>query len=99
VLVLDEATSALDGESAEAVRRNAVELIEESRVDSGRGDGGRVGGGRGPGRGRAVGRTVLIITHMKEMMQCAENVAALNKGKVVEEGTYEELLRWEGGAL
>jgi ATP-binding cassette, subfamily B (MDR/TAP), member 1 len=45
-----------------------------------------------------VGRTVLIITHIKEMMQCAENVAVLNKGNVMEEGTYEELLRREGGA-
>jgi ABC-type polar amino acid transport system ATPase subunit len=52
VLVLDEATSALDGESAEVVRRNAMGLIEESRVESARGDGGRVGRGRAQERGQ-----------------------------------------------
>lgn len=87
VLVLDEATSALDGESAEVIRRTVTDLVEESRREA-------AAGHRGGG-----GMTVLIITHSKEMMACAENVVVLDKGSVVEEGRYRDLIRREGGRL
>ena len=54
------------------------------------------------------GITVIIITHSRDMMQCADNVAVLEQGRVAEEGGFRELLArkgklWEmlrvGGAL
>jgi len=43
---------------------------------------------------------VVIITHAKDMMAFADNVAVLEAGKVVEEGGFEELFsRGRGGGL
>jgi ATP-binding cassette subfamily B (MDR/TAP) protein 1 len=43
--------------------------------------------------------TVVIITHAKEMMAIAEHVVMLEKGSVVEEGSYRDLKRKKGGAF
>ena len=40
--------------------------------------------------------TVIVITHDKEMMKVAERIVVLDKGKVVESGSYEDLARKEG---
>ena len=54
------------------------------------------------------GMTVIIITHSRDMMLCADNVVVLERGRVAEEGSFKELLArkgklWEmlkvGGAL
>jgi ATP-binding cassette, subfamily B (MDR/TAP), member 1 len=107
ILVLDEATSALDGESADVGRRSIVSLIEQSR----RRERGHVVGRDASGRetsatveaaaasARTSSMTVLIITHAKKMMQCVENVVVLDKGNVVEVGSYGELVDWRGRAL
>lgn len=42
--------------------------------------------------------TVIMITHSREMMQCAERVVVLSYGEVVESGSLEELLG-RGGEL
>ena len=41
--------------------------------------------------------TVLIITHAKEMMAIADRIVMLDQGRVVEEGSYDELLARENG--
>ncbi len=111
ILILDEATSALDGESAEIVRKSIVSLIEESRPKhppppppprhhhhhDGWDENPTV-----PSAKASTGRmtmTVLIITHAKEMMACAENVVVLDQGRVVEEGRYADLVHRKGGWL
>jgi ABC-type multidrug transport system fused ATPase/permease subunit len=38
------------------------------------------------------GRTTIIITHRLELARRAERVVVLDRGKVVEEGTVDELL-------
>lgn len=40
--------------------------------------------------------TVIIITHSREMMEIAENVVVLDKGIIVEEGGFEELMGRNG---
>jgi ATP-binding cassette subfamily B (MDR/TAP) protein 1 len=43
--------------------------------------------------------TVVIITHAREMMAIAEHVVMLDKGRVVEQGSFGELKRKKGGAF
>ncbi|CAZ81089.1 unnamed protein product [Tuber melanosporum] len=40
--------------------------------------------------------TVIIITHSKEMMRCADRIVVMSKGGVVEDGRFEELCTGEG---
>ena len=47
---------------------------------------------------REKGLTVVIITHAEEMMRIASQVVVLERGRVVEKGGFEELMR-RGGAL
>lgn len=37
--------------------------------------------------------TIIIVTHKKDVMQIADKIVILNKGKIVGEGTHEELLK------
>lgn len=89
ILVLDEATSALDVESAGVVRETVRRLVV------GREDG--MGRGREKGKGKARKKkrkmTVIIITHARDMMAVAEKVIMLDKGRLVEEGRFDELRR------
>jgi ATP-binding cassette subfamily B (MDR/TAP) protein 1 len=85
ILILDEATSALDGQSAELVRNSVLALVEEERAKARK----RGGGTKGV-------LTVIIITHSRDMMACAENVVVLEAGRVAEEGGFEELLKRRG---
>ncbi|ODV73329.1 ATP-binding cassette a-factor transporter STE6 CYBJADRAFT_127994 [Cyberlindnera jadinii NRRL Y-1542] len=40
--------------------------------------------------------SVMMITHSKEMMKVADRLVVLNNGRVVEEGTYQDLYRKRG---
>jgi len=107
VLVLDEATSALDIASAGVVRETVLRLVRGSRSE--------IPGGGGASRARGGGvwdgvetvamdheerkMTVVIITHAKEMMAMAEHIVMLDKGRVVEKGSYKDLKRKKGGAF
>lgn len=37
--------------------------------------------------------TIIIITHKKDVMQIADKIVVLNKGKIVGQGTHEELMK------
>lgn len=37
--------------------------------------------------------TIIIITHKKDVMQIADKIVVLNKGKIVGQGSHEELMR------
>jgi ATP-binding cassette subfamily B (MDR/TAP) protein 1 len=65
--------------------------------DVGRG----VDSGYGGWKGKEVRKqmTVIIITHAREMMAIAEHVIMLDKGRVVEQGSFSELKRKKGGAF
>ncbi|CUS07101.1 unnamed protein product [Tuber aestivum] len=42
--------------------------------------------------------TIVIITHSKEMMRCADRIVVMSKGGIVEDGRFEELSE-RGGEL
>ncbi|KAF2703921.1 P-loop containing nucleoside triphosphate hydrolase protein [Pleomassaria siparia CBS 279.74] len=86
ILILDEATSALDVESSGIVRETIQNLVIERRrttVDMDR--------EKDKGGLERKDMTVIIITHAREMMAIAEHIIMLEEGRLVEEGTFEEL--------
>jgi ATP-binding cassette subfamily B (MDR/TAP) protein 1 len=111
ILILDEATSALDVLSAGVIRDTIKKLVRGTGVSSppmsprsrsgGVWDSRMVGSGWGRGKGKEPRRpmTVIIITHASEMMAIAEHVIMLDKGRVVEQGSFGELKRKRGGAF
>ncbi|KAF2201090.1 P-loop containing nucleoside triphosphate hydrolase protein [Delitschia confertaspora ATCC 74209] len=84
-LILDEATSALDVESAGIVRDTIQRLVLENQ--KGFDDNGRLNGEEIA----RPGMTIVIITHAREMMKIADRIIMLDRGRVVEEGGFEEL--------
>lgn len=42
------------------------------------------------------GRTVLVIAHRLSTVQSADTVAVVSDGKIVEQGTHDELLSKDG---
>jgi ATP-binding cassette subfamily B (MDR/TAP) protein 1 len=96
ILILDEATSALDVESAGIVRDTIHRLVKDSQKDYELGNFSRRDT-YGSRRTKRKHMTVIIITHAREMMAIAEHIVMLDKGRVVEEGSFDELRRkWRG---
>jgi ATP-binding cassette subfamily B (MDR/TAP) protein 1 len=106
ILILDEATSALDVESAGIIRDTIHKLVMERGKGEERGQAGaekpvserdrimsRSSNGTESGR---IDMTVIIITHAREMMAIADHIVMLDKGRVVEEGRYDDLKRGRG---
>ncbi|KAF1941570.1 multidrug resistance protein 2 [Clathrospora elynae] len=54
--------------------------------------------GQGENKGKKQ-MTVIIITHAREMMTIAEHIVMLDKGRVIEEGTFRALKKKRGGAF
>jgi len=91
VLVLDEPTSALDGESAGVVRNTIARLTHSSPA---------TGIESAPSRdGASEDMAVILITHSPAMMRVASHIIVLESGRVVQEGSYEELARQRRGAF
>lgn len=89
VLILDEPSSALDAEGESAVT-DAVNACRD----------GDVSGSRRGKRGRPTqSMGLLLITHRASTLQIADMIIVLKDGKIVEEGTYDELSGKKGSAL
>ena len=83
MLLLDEATSALDTASEAQVQAAVDALIEAKKA-----------GGAGGG-----GQTVLVIAHRLSTVKHADLVVVMDKGEVLECGTWAELAEKKGGAF
>lgn len=97
VLILDEATSALDVESAAIVRDSIRALIaaDRERVGSVHSAAGTLESA-GSRASVTEALTVIIITHGREMMKMADKVIMLDRGRLVEQGGYNELVERRG---
>ena len=109
VLILDEATSSLDIPSERMVQQGLAGLLRGTReagtreaasgrpVDRRAADSPLQTGPR-PGLGPGAGRTALIIAHRLSTVETADRVLVVHDGRVVEDGTPEQLIG-DGGAF
>jgi ATP-binding cassette subfamily B (MDR/TAP) protein 1 len=77
LLLLDEATSSLDTESEMAVQKALDELLSSNHPS------------RNSGK-KTI--TTVVIAHRLRTVQNANKIVVLQKGRVVEEGTHQELM-------
>ena len=103
-LVLDEPTNAMDRESAGIIRDTIASFLLREGVEGSAVSGahayrtardGRAAAGAGAGGGN-LDAAVILITHSVEMMRLASRIVVLEKGRVVQEGRFEELARRRG---
>ncbi|MDP5227597.1 MULTISPECIES: ABC transporter ATP-binding protein [Arthrobacter] len=85
VLILDEATSSLDIPSERLVQEGLARLLGGGAADA-HDDGAR----------QAERRTALIIAHRLSTVEIADRVLVVHDGRVVEDGTPEELIQGGG---
>ena len=87
LLLLDEATSALDAES-EALVQKALDVLIYGAGE----DGEPVSpSSRGSGK-----KTVVLVAHRLSTVINSHTIVAVDKGRVAEQGTHEELLEADG---
>ena len=84
VMIFDDALSAVDAETDARIRA----ALREHLAGSPEGTSGGLSGSIQP--------TVFLVAHRIATLQDADQILVLDGGKIVQRGTYEELLRQEG---
>jgi ATP-binding cassette subfamily B (MDR/TAP) protein 9 len=82
ILLLDEATSALDAESEAMVQEAIDNMISKDRY----------------GNDGAPSMTVVIVAHRLSTVRNADIIFVVDKGKVVESGSHDDLIQATDGA-
>ncbi|MGH3932954.1 MAG: ABC transporter ATP-binding protein [Pseudonocardiaceae bacterium] len=82
LLVADEPTAAMDARAEHAVFRSLQSL---SRA------------GRAPGDGTGPTRTTVLITHRLANIRHADQIIVMDRGRITEQGTHDELMVLGGG--
>ncbi|KIW90765.1 uncharacterized protein Z519_08548 [Cladophialophora bantiana CBS 173.52] len=85
ILLLDEPTSALDVENEATIR----DALDKATVASAAGN--KEENGESPGK-----RTMINISHRVETIKSAEMIFVVDKGTIIESGTFEELMQKKG---
>ncbi|KAK4935815.1 ATP-dependent permease [Elasticomyces elasticus] len=80
-LIQDPKILILD-EATSALDHESAEVIRRSIINLTRREGGKP--------------TVIVVTHVEEMMSFANHVVALDKGRMVEEGSFQDLVDRKG---
>ena len=103
LLILDEATSSLDVESATVIRNTIKQLLHvrhrhqnnQTHLKNNQQE-----PTNDDDEEEKKKMAVVIITHNKEMMQIADQIVVLDRGRLVEQGTWGQLMgKREGGEL
>jgi ABC-type transport system involved in Fe-S cluster assembly fused permease/ATPase subunit len=86
LLLCDEATSALDTATEAGIMATLGGLAGSSSS-----------AGSSSGAGGSTGRTLLLVAHRLSTVRHADNIVVLDRGRVVEQGPHDALLRLRGG--
>jgi ATP-binding cassette subfamily B protein len=96
VLILDEATSSLDIPSERLVQSGLAGLLRGMDGTGPAGDRPVGDGPTGDGPSGGTARTALIIAHRLSTVETADRVLVVHDGRVVEDGTPDELIGGNG---
>ncbi|MFT3851156.1 MAG: ABC transporter ATP-binding protein [Ilumatobacteraceae bacterium] len=77
VLILDDATSSIDAETEERIHDALHTVVDSSAPTNG------YAGGR---------RTTILIAHRQSTLRLADRIVVVERGRVVDDGTYDELV-------
>ncbi|KIV78039.1 hypothetical protein PV11_09802 [Exophiala sideris] len=80
-LIRDPKILILD-EATSALDHESAEIIRRSIINLTRREGGKL--------------TVIVVTHVEEMMSFADHVVVLDKGRMIEEGSFQDLVDRKG---
>lgn len=103
MLVLDEATSALDDDNRhrilDVLLRRSSDQPDDSYGISADSKSRITASSMSAALARLQSTTTLLVTHKLDEMKRCDRIVVLDQGRVVQQGSYEELIAVKGGAF